>query len=208
MAMIFQEPMTALNPVEPVGKQIDEVLRVHGQAGQNTSAGKGVGHARLGPPATGRETDLRRLSTSTVRRAAATDLVIFDGPDPRAQAPDRRRADHGARCHHAGADSFADPRVAGEEHNTAVMFITHDFGVVAENRRSYCSDESWTSRWSGRRSGYPCSDPREAYTRMLVSSVPSLIPKKRETTSGEIVLDVAGLNKTLCREAVSAAGAR
>jgi len=29
MAMVFQEPMTALNPVEPVGKQIDEVLRVH-----------------------------------------------------------------------------------------------------------------------------------------------------------------------------------
>src|ERR1700732_3809534 len=29
MAMIFQEPMPALNPVVPVGRQIDEVLRVH-----------------------------------------------------------------------------------------------------------------------------------------------------------------------------------
>src|SRR4249919_4312228 len=29
MAMIFQEPMTALNPVVPVGRQIDEVMRVH-----------------------------------------------------------------------------------------------------------------------------------------------------------------------------------
>src|SRR5690606_24552954 len=30
MAMVFQEPMTALNPVETVGDQIDEVLRIHG----------------------------------------------------------------------------------------------------------------------------------------------------------------------------------
>src|ERR1700742_1845236 len=29
MAMIFQEPMTALNPVEPVGRQIEEVLQLH-----------------------------------------------------------------------------------------------------------------------------------------------------------------------------------
>src|SRR5271169_28552 len=33
MAMIFQEPMTALNPVVPVGRQIDEVLRVHTSLG-------------------------------------------------------------------------------------------------------------------------------------------------------------------------------
>src|SRR6266403_799085 len=31
MAMIFQEPMTALNPVVPVGRQIDEVLRVRSE---------------------------------------------------------------------------------------------------------------------------------------------------------------------------------
>ena len=31
MAMVFQEPMTALNPVEPVGKQIEEVLQLHSQ---------------------------------------------------------------------------------------------------------------------------------------------------------------------------------
>src|ERR1700710_1481677 len=31
MAMVFQEPMTALNPVEPVGRQIEEVLQLHSQ---------------------------------------------------------------------------------------------------------------------------------------------------------------------------------
>ncbi len=38
--------------------------------------------------------------------------------------------------------------------------------------------------------------PRQAYTRMLVSSVPSLIPRRRESPSGEIILDVADLSKT------------
>src|SRR3954471_22533606 len=41
MAMIFQEPMTALNPVVPVGKQIDEVLRTH------TSLGASARRARI-----------------------------------------------------------------------------------------------------------------------------------------------------------------
>ena len=35
MAMIFQEPMTALNPVQTVGRQIDEVLRIHTKLGKH-----------------------------------------------------------------------------------------------------------------------------------------------------------------------------
>ena len=41
MAMIFQEPMTALNPVLTVGDQIDEVLRIHTGLGAARAAGQG-----------------------------------------------------------------------------------------------------------------------------------------------------------------------
>src|SRR5207244_4081681 len=82
-----------------------------------------------------------------------------------------------------------------KKHNTAVMFITHDFGVVAEIAERIVVMHRGQVVEMGQREEI-LARPRQPYTRMLVSSVPSLIPKKRETPKGEIVLEVVGLNKT------------
>src|SRR5690606_14172015 len=82
-----------------------------------------------------------------------------------------------------------------EQHNTAVLFITHDFGVVAE-----IADRIAVMR-CGRIVEVGAKDdilarPAQAYTRMLVSSVPSLIPRKSRAIQEKSVLDVSALNKT------------
>jgi peptide/nickel transport system ATP-binding protein len=92
-----------------------------------------------------------------------------------------------------------------EEHNTAVMFITHDFGVVAEIADRIVVMNRGRVVEVGKREDI-LARPRQAYTRMLVSSVPSFIPKKHEASRGEIVLDVAGLNKTYAEKRMFGGG--
>ena len=82
-----------------------------------------------------------------------------------------------------------------EKHNTAVMFITHDFGVVSEIAERIVVMNHGRVVEVGQRIEI-LARPRNAYTRMLVSSVPSLIPRRRETPTGEVILDVADLSKT------------
>ncbi len=69
MAMVFQEPMTALNPVERVGDQIGEVLEVHTDLDpRRAPQARARDHAR-GASARSRADD-RRLSASALRRPA------------------------------------------------------------------------------------------------------------------------------------------
>ncbi len=48
IALIFQEPMTALNPVFTIGNQIEETLLVHGRATRRTARAEGDRAARRG----------------------------------------------------------------------------------------------------------------------------------------------------------------
>ena len=111
--------MTALNPVMRCGDQIDEVLATHTALPAAERRAKVLGdHPRGGAARSGADDGV--VSAPALRRPAATDHDR-DGAGARAGAADRRRADHGARRHHAGADSRADPRAhARARHGCAV----------------------------------------------------------------------------------------
>jgi peptide/nickel transport system ATP-binding protein len=127
ISMIFQEPMTSLNPVLTVGRQIGETLAC-------TRA------CRSSRPRTGRRDAEPRRHPGAKRRVRNT-RTSFGGMRParddrhrarlQPEAADRRRADHRTRRHDPGADPDL-MRDLKHRVGAAIVLITHDLGVVAE----------------------------------------------------------------------------
>lgn len=191
MAMVFQEPMTALNPVQKVGKQVDEVLKLH--------TGLGPGERRrhvldmlgsVGLPDIERMYDSypHQLSGGQRQRIVIAMALILK---PRLLIADEPTT---------ALDVTTQKQILGliselqAKHDTAVIFITHDFGVVAEIADRILVMNRGEVVETGTRDQI-LADPSQAYTRMLVSSVPSLVPPARVTPEGEVVLDIRSLNK-------------
>src|ERR1700726_2096437 len=192
MAMIFQEPMTALNPVVPVGRQIDEVLRVH------TNLDPRARRKRiLAMMEQVRLPEIERIFGSFPHRLSGGQrqrimiamalvlepkLLIADEPTTALDVTTQKQI-------------LTLMRDLQRDRGTAVLFITHDMGVVAE-----IADRVAVMR-HGRlvESGTLHSilrPPTMEYTRNLLSAVPSLVPRAPRADSAEpIVLETNELGK-------------
>ena len=111
ISMIFQEPMTSLNPVMRIGDQITEVVRLHQDVTSKQAWAKAVEMLRLVriPEPERRAQEYPHQLSGGMRQRAMIAMA--------ADAADRGRADHGARRDHPGADPGADRRPAKDARN-------------------------------------------------------------------------------------------
>jgi peptide/nickel transport system ATP-binding protein len=193
MSMVFQEPMTALNPVLTAGRQIEEVLSAHTDMAGDARAARVLEVMRavkLPEPEKMRHSYPHQLSGGQRQRvmiamaiALEPALLIADEPTTALDVTTQ-------------AQILALIKSLQSEHRTAVLFITHDFGVVAE-----IADRVAVMR-GGRivESGVTrqvLTAPEHPYTRMLMAAVPGLEPPARvPVAEAPVALATKRLSKT------------
>ncbi len=193
MAMIFQEPMTALNPVMTCGDQIDEVLREHTQLPPSERRKKVLAIVRevlLPDPERMLASYPHQLSGGQRQRimiamALVLEPVLLIADEPTTALDVTTQA----QILKLVLDLQA-------KHGTGVLFITHDFGVVAEVAQRVAVLRLGDLVELGPKHTV-LQKPQHAYTRMLMAAVPTLQLRERPSDpNAPVVLRVKGLAKT------------
>jgi len=192
-SMIFQDPLSALNPLMTIGQQIDEVLAAHGvtsRAERQRRVLDLLTEVGLPDPPVMRRQYPFRLSGGQRQRVMIAIALALD--------PDVLIADEPTTALDVTiqAQILELIRQLQAKKNTSVMFITHDFGVVADIADRVVVMEKGRVVEEGT-ADQVLRNPQHPYTRRLIAAVPRL----REAESGpardsETVLEVRGLRKT------------
>jgi len=193
MSMVFQEPMTALNPVMSCGEQIDEVLNEHTNLSQPERRAKileTIGEVRLPEPERIYASYPHQLSGGQRQRIVIAMALILDPALIIADEPTT------ALDVTTQAQILQLIRDLQARHGSGVLFITHDFGVVAEIADRVAVLRLGEMVEFGTRDEV-LKHPRHAYTKMLIRAVPTLAPIDRAAeTDAPVVLELKHLSKT------------
>ena len=193
IAMIFQEPMTALNPVLRVGDQIEEVLNMHTSLSRTEAKARTVAMMKqVHLPDVERiyAAFPHQLSGGQRQRIMIAMALILD--------PDLLIADEPTTALDVTTQLQILKLIAEmqERHGTAVLFITHDMGVVAEiaDTVSVMQKGRVVERAPIRAL---LTDPQDPYTRKLLAAVPNLAPRAaRGAAVAKDVITVDNLDMT------------
>jgi peptide/nickel transport system ATP-binding protein len=193
VAMVFQEPMTALNPLMRIGDQMMEMFEAHNLLTPRERRAKALGLAReVGLPDPERivrayphqlSGGQRQRAMIAMALALEPSVLVADEPTTALDVTTQ-------------AQILKLIRDLQRRRNMAVMFITHDFGVVAD-----IADRVVVLRHGEVVEEGSAEDvltrPQHDYTKALLAAVPSMHPPVRAPLEGRArAVDVVGLDKT------------
>lgn len=192
MAMVFQEPMTALDPVMTCGAQVEEVLQQH--TGLNNVARRQrvidiFERVKLPDPERIYRAYPHELSGGQRQRVVIAialilkpALLICDEPTTALDVTTQ-------------AEILKLIRELQQDHGTGILFITHDFGVVADIADRVVVMQLGQPVESGLKNDVLLL-PRTDYTRSLLHAVPELKPQRDAVSeTREILLEAKKLTK-------------
>ena len=170
ISMVFQEPLTALNPVYTIGRQIAEVARRHLGLSRTRARERAIEMlARVGIPLPDRRIDeyphelsggMRQRAMIAMALVCRPKLLIADEPTTALDVTTQ-------------AQVLEQIVTLQREFGTAVILITHDLGVVAETCRDalvmYCGEIVERSA-----TGHLFNAPRHRYTQRLLEAMPRI----------------------------------
>jgi peptide/nickel transport system ATP-binding protein len=170
IGMIFQDPLTSLNPLYRIGDQIVETIRTHVSLSEQAARKRAIDLlAEVGIPAPEKRIDgyphefsggMRQRVVIALAICAEPELIIADEPTTALDVS-------------VQAQIIALIKRLGRDHGTAVMLVTHDMGVIAET----C--DRVAVMYSGRIAEIgPVQDvirnPLHPYARGLMGAIPTL----------------------------------
>ena len=171
--MIFQDPMTSLNPVLPVGDQIREVILLHEKLSKAEATHKACQMLELvGIPAERYDEYPHQFSGGMKQRVI---IAIALACNPKLLIADEPTTALDVTIQAQVLEMMRDLK---EKYGTAMILITHDLGVVAEVCNNVAIMYAGQIVESGTLDDI-YSDPQHPYTIGLFRSIPDLTSKQR-----------------------------
>jgi len=170
IGMIFQDPLTSLNPLYRIGEQIVETIRTHLNLSEQAARKRAIDLlAEVGIPAPEKRIDayphefsggMRQRVVIALAICAEPELIIADEPTTALDVS-------------VQAQIISLIKRLGRDHGTAVMLVTHDMGVIAE------TSDRVAVMYSGRIAEIgPVQDvvqnPLHPYAKGLMGAIPTL----------------------------------
>jgi peptide/nickel transport system ATP-binding protein len=179
ISMVFQEPMTSLNPVKTIGKQIAEALLLHEELTRSAAREKAIEMLRLvriAEPAQRAKEYPHQLSGGMRQRAM---IAMALACNPKVLIADEPTTALDVTIQAQILDLIVELQ---RKLGTAVVLITHDLGVVAETAQRVIV------MYAGRKVeesevGELFARPLHPYTRGLMASIPRLSLMRGESHS-------------------------